>query len=300
MSMKTFSIIIPHYNNATDLSRCLDSIPVRDDVEVIIVDDNSDPNEVDFDHFPGLDRADTKVVFSKAEKGKGPGFARNLGLETASGEWIIFSDSDDFFLSQFGDALDLYKSSNADVVFFRCQKLSVDGVVSDYMMVNNLLESAEQCCMHDPISYEFPCPWGKFIKRSFLKDNTIAFQTITGGDDILFSMKLASCIQTYDISSLYLYCVADRPGSLTRNNSVRILSSYTKACCSAYEIAPHDKSRMVYHWVSLWWGRLWAENKARALALFPMVMNSLGFNLSLHCFKKALSVGKWDWSNRER
>ena len=72
--MIDYSIIIPHYNNAEDLKRCLASIPEREDVEIIIVDDNSDPGKVDFEHFPGLGRDNARVIFSKGEKGKGPGF----------------------------------------------------------------------------------------------------------------------------------------------------------------------------------------------------------------------------------
>ena len=45
----SYSIIIPHKNTPKFLQRCLDSIPQREDLEVIVVDDNSDPNIVDFD-----------------------------------------------------------------------------------------------------------------------------------------------------------------------------------------------------------------------------------------------------------
>ena len=52
--MINYSIIIPHKNIPNLLQRCLDSIPNREDVQIIVVDDNSDPNIVDFDKFPGL------------------------------------------------------------------------------------------------------------------------------------------------------------------------------------------------------------------------------------------------------
>ena len=65
----SISIIIPHYNTPSLLKRCIDSIPIREDIEVIIVDDNSDSNIVDFAHFPGHERTYTKVIFTK--KGKG-------------------------------------------------------------------------------------------------------------------------------------------------------------------------------------------------------------------------------------
>lgn len=52
MSNINYSIIIPHKNIPQLLQRCLDSIPIRDDVQVIVVDDNSDTDKVNFDNFP--------------------------------------------------------------------------------------------------------------------------------------------------------------------------------------------------------------------------------------------------------
>lgn len=51
-----YSIIIPHKITPNLLQRLLDSIPQRDDLAVIVVNDNSSPSTVDFRHFPGHDR----------------------------------------------------------------------------------------------------------------------------------------------------------------------------------------------------------------------------------------------------
>ena len=50
--MINYTVIIPHKNIPELLQRCLDSIPERDDIQVIVVDDNSDESRVSFDHFP--------------------------------------------------------------------------------------------------------------------------------------------------------------------------------------------------------------------------------------------------------
>ena len=57
-----YSVIIPHKDIPCLLQRCLDSIPPRDDVQIIVVDDNSSPDIVDFAHFPGQDRTDVPVI----------------------------------------------------------------------------------------------------------------------------------------------------------------------------------------------------------------------------------------------
>lgn len=296
-----YSIIIPHYNNAEDLQRCLDSIPERDDVQVIVVDDNSDTAKVDFEHFPGLGRKNTEVVFSKGENGKGPGYARNLGIERSEGKWIVFSDSDDYFLQGFDEVLDTYRDSDAEIVFFKCKKENVEHVMSEYFAVNDLIDESKKKGNADPIAYGFPCPWGKFIKKDFLSDNHIRFQQITGGDDVLFSIKIALNLKCYELSDCRLYCVVDRPGSLTRNNRWQGFYSYTLAFISAYKLMePVGKGKMAYNWTASWWGRLRAENKLAALSLIPKVAAAMGLMKSLHCYKKAMKVKRWNWKDREK
>ncbi len=299
--MYNYSIIIPHYNNVDDLRRCLDSVPDREDVQIIVVDDNSDPTKVDFDRFPGLGRKNTEVVFSKGENGKGPGYARNVGINRAQGRWIVFCDSDDYLLPETTDAMDEYKDSDVEVVYFKVAKKTWDGEFSSYEMFNSAIDEAKKQNKPDPISYGVPSPIAKFMKRDFLLKNNIRFQQITGGDDILFSVRIAIALKQYALSDTQLYCVVDRPGSLTRNNQWRGFRSYTLACCEAYKLMkPVGKGQMAYSWTTSWWGFLWAENKLKALFLFPQVVSTMGFINALRCFKKAMKRGAWNWVEREK
>ena len=110
----TFSIIIPHKNIPSLLQRCLDSIPMRDDLQIIIVDDNSDPKKVDFGNFPGLNDARCHVIFTK--EGKGAGYARNIALNIAASKWVLFADADDFYSTDIlNEFLDKYKNSDSMV-----------------------------------------------------------------------------------------------------------------------------------------------------------------------------------------
>ena len=296
-----FSLIIPHFNDADDLKRCIASIPEREDLEVIIVDDNSDSEEVDFAHFPGKERSDTSIVFSKGENGKGPGFARNEGIRQAQGKWILFSDSDDYFLPSLNSELDKYKDSDADVIYFKLAKRNLEGEISSYEMFNQAIDEARREGKPDAISFGVPSPVAKLIKRDFLLENNIGFQQITGGDDILFSIKIALNLKHYELSDMEIYCVVDRPGSLTRNNQWRGFRSYTLACCEAYKLMnPIGKGRMAYDWTASWWGRLRAENKLGAISLLPKVASAMGVKKSLHCYKKAMKVKRWNWTEREK
>ena len=71
MSNINYSIIIPHKNIPQLLQRCLDSIPIRDDVQVIVVDDNSDTDKVNFDNFPKWKGKNYEYYLTKEGKGAG-------------------------------------------------------------------------------------------------------------------------------------------------------------------------------------------------------------------------------------
>ena len=126
-----YSIIIPHKNTPLLLRRCLDSIPERDDIEVIIVDDNS--MNINWDDW----KFNTNVSLLKTYKNKGAGFARNIGLKRAVGKWILFADSDDFFSQQFTLLLDGYRDSDYDIIYFM-----FTSVYSDSLLPSNRASSA--------------------------------------------------------------------------------------------------------------------------------------------------------------
>ena len=72
---------------------------MRNDVQIIVVDDGSSSNVVDFTNFPGTDRENVEIIFTK--DGKGAGYARNCGLLQAKGKWLLFADADDSFFQIF-------------------------------------------------------------------------------------------------------------------------------------------------------------------------------------------------------
>ena len=117
-----FTIIIPHKNVPDLLQRCLDSIPKRDDLHIIVVDDNSDSKIVDFDRFPGLNNPQCTVIFTK--EGKGAGYARNVALKSSDSKWFLFADADDYFSNDLNAFLNQYKHAYADLVFY--ENITID------------------------------------------------------------------------------------------------------------------------------------------------------------------------------
>lgn len=181
--MFNYSIIIPHKNSPDLLERCLKSIPQRDDAEIIIVDDNSDPTIVDFAAFPGIDRFQTRCLFDK--EGKGAGAARNIGLKYATGKWVYFMDADDMLSPEANVFFDKYASDVAtDMVFLNAMAFDENGdlfSISLNRYIRNYLHNRKFAL--DVLRYGFWAPWNHLIKRELFNKYKIQFNTTKVGND---------------------------------------------------------------------------------------------------------------------
>lgn len=213
----TYSVIIPHKNTPDLLQRCLDSIPQRNDIEVIVIDDNSDPVKVDFNHFPGNDRKEIIFVFDKA--GKGAGRARNIGLERATGKWLLFADADDYFYPYTFEILDKYKESDNDIVYFYFD--SRDGVTNELIpdRVPNIKKGIENNDLN-LLRYKSYSPCGKFLKRTFVMEHHLRFEEVIAGNDTMFSTMVGLKAKKISTISTPLYCATQNAGSLVFSPNV--------------------------------------------------------------------------------
>ena len=108
------SVIIPAYNVEQYVSECLDSILLSEkDIEVIVIDDGSKDRTLSI--CEEYCKKDVRVkVYAKPNGGVSS--ARNYGMEKASGEYLLFVDSDDI-LSESWDTL-LNFLSGDDIYYF--------------------------------------------------------------------------------------------------------------------------------------------------------------------------------------
>lgn len=213
-----FSIIIPHKNSTKLLQYCLDSIPLRDDVQVIVVDDNSDSGIVDFNQFPQWKGNHYECYFTK--EGCGAGYARNIGLKHAKGEWVIFADADDFFTDKANAAFDIVLQSTSDIVYFRPHAVVLSdrktpSARADYYnsLIDDYLNSGDEATLRN----KFEVPWSKFIRLSLIKRNKICFDEIPYANDIYFSTKIGCVANKVSVSNDCYYYVTESEHSLTSN-----------------------------------------------------------------------------------
>jgi glycosyltransferase involved in cell wall biosynthesis len=212
--MINFSIIIPHKNIPDLLERCLKSIPQRDDLQVIVVDDDS---EIPARHCGNDGRVE--FIFAKDEKRSGAGFARNIGLEHAKGRWIIFADADDFFNSPaFENALDKYADSDADMICFANNSLNSDDLtVKENNFWSEMCERIKACKQEgnlDTIRYNAPVIWARFFKRSFVERIGARCQEVVVSNDVFFAVQTGCMADKIQLDENEIYCYTKRKNSL--------------------------------------------------------------------------------------
>lgn len=227
-----YSIIIPHKNIPHLLTRCIETIPERDDIQIIIVDDNSDPNIVDFSSFPGLNKPNTEIYFTK--EGKGAGYARNIGLLSAKGKWLIFADADDYFNDCFNEAMNKYINFKADIIFFQSDSVDSDTGIKIKSRGNYynlwLQKSIKKNKILDEVRFKINPPWAKFFYNEFINNNNIKFDEVIAANDVMFSTKCGYKAKNIKIDLSMIYCSTIRSGSLDlTHNELNISSRFNVA-----------------------------------------------------------------------
>ena len=215
--MINYSIIIPHKDIPELLQRCLDSIPRRDDVQIIVVDDNSDPDLVNFDSFPGLGEPCVEVYFTK--EGKGAGYARNVGLEHAVGKWILFADADDFFCPNMLEKLDRYRNSDAEVIVFRHKAVMSDTLGPSQRGYPKRFAAVIRGEMSSSMYLSIPMVWSKMVSRRFLTSRGIRFEEVYYANDLFYCKMLAVYAERIIVTRELLYVLTERPLSLSKDFS---------------------------------------------------------------------------------
>lgn len=117
--MKKTSVIVPIYNAEKYLARCLDSILIQADenVELILINDGStDKSEEIIKTYLGKYKSSIKYI---KKENSGVANSRNVGLEKATGEYIIFVDSDDYIDKDLFKKLEQYMNQSIDIIKYK-------------------------------------------------------------------------------------------------------------------------------------------------------------------------------------
>ena len=189
--MEKLSIVIPAYNAATVIERCLDSILDQDyhmDREIIVVNDGSTDNTAEIlaryeKKYPDIFRIVTK------ENGGLPS-ARNAGIDIAQGDWIWFCDADDYIMKNgLSYVLDHFVDSSIDICTF--WSISLDPIALKTFKESDHVEA--ECYYEGPSlpgfkekSYHF-C-YNHIYRLSAIQE--LRFRNVTMVEDMLFNLEV--------------------------------------------------------------------------------------------------------------
>ena len=215
------SVIIPCYNIAAYIDRCIDSIVKQDygfeNIELILVDDcSTDDTQI---HLERIEQNyPDNVLLVKLESNCGPGTARNVGIQYASGEYIIFADGDDIMAPQMiNELMTLSQKCDCDVsecsygVFENADQIVMDDagdscfyeIVSGSERANFIINSLKTAV------------WGRLYKKSFIEENDILFpEGIYNLEDVFFSGLAMFNVKRYCKTEKKLYWYYINPTGL--------------------------------------------------------------------------------------
>lgn len=121
--MPKISIIIPVYNVEEYLPKCLDSVinQTLKDIEIICIDDRSTDNSLEI--LKEFAKKDSRIRIIEQQENQGQGIARNIGINTAQGEYIGFIDPDDYIdITMYEQMYNQAKELNSEIVICDVQK----------------------------------------------------------------------------------------------------------------------------------------------------------------------------------
>lgn len=184
------SVIIPVYNCAPVITRCLDSVDYPC-AEIIVVDDGSTDGSAEVIKDYMATHSNVRLI--KKENG-GASSARNVGIDAASGKYIVFVDADDYLVSGgIVRMVDLAESENADVVKYRIRcvgnSAEIDEQsVGDYSFFSEtIIGKGAVLTRYDISDYHVV---DAVFRRSVISENGIRFQTdlLLREDDVFMGM----------------------------------------------------------------------------------------------------------------
>ena len=213
--MPLFSIIIPHYDIPDLLMRCLKSIPVSEEIQVIVVDDNSPDADTYLQRFPELSRPN--LEFIRTTKGGGAGYARNVGLDHAKGKWLLFADADDLYVDDMYDIIGSYAESDADMIFFKQKSVlsaDINQSVQRVEYLNAYIDHYFETGYDKFVRLRYCAPWGKMIKREYVESHHFRFDEVEYSNDYCFSVCTGYYANKIEVSNQVLYIYTYREDSL--------------------------------------------------------------------------------------
>ena len=226
-----FSIIIPVYNANSVISSCIQSVTNQkyNDYELIIIDDGSTDGSTD--HIDVL-LSDVNYRIIKINN-SGVSKDRNIGLDHATGDYVLFVDADDCLPDNtLINYSDIIKTENKpDIILSGFYRVYPRKVSSFKLKGNEVMRADDDHHDFDPYISRFSgCVWGKCYKKEMLSNERFDTE-LSLCEDAEFNLRVFGRAKRFIYVNKLLYCYTYSENSTIR----RYRSDYIKKYVSAID-----------------------------------------------------------------
>jgi len=252
--MKLLSIIIPIYGVEKYIEECLDSIISQEcegiDLECILIDDCTPDNSMTVvskklqEYHGGIN-----FIIKHHDINRGHCAARNTGLKYASGDYVLFVDSDDILapkaLQSLYEELNKTNVCEVDVIMGNAYDRMDKRCIMDFDDDTSfLIENNKEEALRKLLSRElFHTSWNKLVKKTMLIRDKIYFEEGIINEDLLWSYLVFLHAKSVLIVPKVTYIYAkDNPTNITNTSEERIthiIRSRTISCKKILDNPPH-------------------------------------------------------------
>lgn len=212
--MDKVSVVVPIYNAEKYISECIESIIYQTykNLEIILINDGSSDNSIKICKQYAKNDDRIKLI---DDENHGVSYARNKGIEEATGKYIIFIDSDDVIKENYIDVLikTINSDINLDLAVCTYEEIGLDERIifnlnsSDMSLLTGSLKK-DYYLIKDFLN----TPWGKLYKLNIIKRYKIMFPNEHSiGEDQIFNYKYFLHVENYRFINkpMYLYMHRD-------------------------------------------------------------------------------------------
>lgn len=215
------SVVVPIYNMENSIYRCVESIENQSykNIEIILVDDGSKDKSVEVCKKIENKFDNVKTIFK--ENG-GVSTARNVGLKSSTGDWIMFVDPDDFLNENIIEKLINKCDKNVDISMCTCTAIDSYGEhICHFFKGDRIFENFEQkkdlykqlmkmdyAQVGDKIYTAIGVPWGKLYNLKMIRQFNLSFdEDLRRVQDNIFNIEAFSNAKkiSYIDEPLYMY-----------------------------------------------------------------------------------------------
>lgn len=268
------SIIVPVYNGEQYLKRCVESLLIQPNAEIILVNDGStdDSGRMCDEYSRKYDN-----IHVIHQKNAGDGAARNAGLEIFQGEYVMFVDADDYIPADTVEKmLFVAEQEKADIVIGTVNVEEENPTEKVFMTANQMLSfginQERYLRQHKLPAFTIHINPGsqcmKLIRRELFTDRKVRFHTNIRmhHQDTLFSMKLYQyCNKVCLMNKKAYYYDTEIPGSMrkrmakNKKEEVKILIQEMSSVINMYSMPENEKKELALDFAMQMIYECWSE-----------------------------------------